>query len=82
MTANISRLAQGMCPDLSYTALHISRSNNSVTVSDLTEVSRALQKVKVIPNKVYFGQFGSKEELQVDDIGDTSYKYEKRLLVV
>ena len=46
MTGKLSWLANSTCPDLSYTALAMSKRNNSAKISDLKNISRVLKKAK------------------------------------
>ena len=46
MTGKLSWLANSTCPDLSYTALAMSKKNNSAKIKDLRDISPVLKKVK------------------------------------
>ena len=45
-TGKISWLLQGTRPYLSYSALQLTKKNNSATISDLRNVNKVVQKVK------------------------------------
>ena len=44
ITGKLSWLANSTCPDLSYTALAMSKKNNSAQIKDLRDISRVLKK--------------------------------------
>ena len=44
MTGKLSWLANSTCPDLSYTALDMSKKNRSAQIKDLKDVSRVVNK--------------------------------------
>ena len=46
MTRKLSLLANSARPDLSYTALQMSKRNNLATISDLRGVNRVIKKVR------------------------------------
>ena len=46
MTRKLNWLANSTHPDLSYTALAMSKKNNSAKIKDLRDISRVLKKVK------------------------------------
>ena len=46
MTGKLSWLANSTCPDLSYTALAMSKKNNSAKIKDLRDISHVLKKAK------------------------------------
>ena len=46
ITGKLSWLANTKCPDLSYTALAMSKKNNSAKIKDLRDISRFLKKAK------------------------------------
>ena len=46
MTGKISWLANSTRPDLSFTALQMSKNNKEATISDLRDVNRVLKKVR------------------------------------
>merc|ERR1712243_528036 len=79
-TGKISWLAQGTRPDLSYSALSLTKKNNDATISDLRNVNRLVDKVKNEENKVIYGKIGSRETLQVVGIVDASYKSDEKLI--
>merc|ERR1712082_363171 len=81
-TGKISWLAQGTRPDLSYSSLKLAKKNNNVTISDLRNVNRLVDKVKNEENKVIYGKIGGRETLQVVGIVDTSFKNEDKSEIV
>ena len=78
MTGKLSWLANSTRPDLSYTALTMSKRNNSAKISDLRNITRVLKKVKERPSKLKFSRIGPKEVLIIIGIGDASFKSEER----
>ena len=46
MTSKLAWLANSTCPDLSYTALAMSKKNNSVNIKDPRDIPRVLKKAK------------------------------------
>ena len=74
MTGKLSWLANSTRPDLSYTALQMSKKNNSATISDLRNINKVLMKVRERESKVQFGRIGKKEDLMIVGIGDALYK--------
>ena len=46
MTGKLSWLGNSTRPDLSYTALAMSKKNNSAKIKDLRDISRVLKKAK------------------------------------
>ena len=61
-------------PDLSYTALIMSKKNKYAKIKDLRDISRILKKAKERPSKMKFSRIGPIEDLMVVGIGDTSFK--------
>ena len=76
MTSKLSWLANSTHPDLSFTALAMSKRNNSAKISDLKNISRVLKKAKERSSKLKFSRIGPKEDLVILGIGDTSLKSE------
>merc|ERR1712115_658549 len=73
-TGKLSWLAQGTRPDLSYSALYLSKKNNSATIADLRNINRMVEKVKKEENKIFYRKLGNREDLQIIGIVDASYK--------
>merc|ERR1712115_289252 len=73
-TGKLSWLAQGTRPDLSYSALYLSKKNNSATIADLRNINRIVEKVKKEENKIFYRKLGNREDLQIIGIVDASYK--------
>ena len=61
MTGKISWLANSTHPDLSYTALTMSKRNNSARISDLRDISRILKKVRERGCKLRFSKIRSRD---------------------
>ena len=78
MTGKLSRLANSTRPDLSYTALAMSRKNNSANIKDLKDISRVLKKTRERSSKMKFTTIGPKEDKIIVGIGDASFKTEER----
>ena len=74
MTSKLSWLANSTCPHLSYTALAMSKKNNSAKIKDLRDISRVLKKAKGRSLKLKFSRIGLKEDLIILGIGDASFK--------
>ena len=74
MTGKLSWLANSTCPDLSNTALAMSKRNKSAKIKDLRDISRVLKKAKERSSKLKFLRIGPKEDLIILGIGDTSFK--------
>ena len=74
MTGKISWLANSTRPDLSFTALWISKNNKEATISNLRDVDRILKKVRERESKIKYEHIGDKGDLMVVGIGDTSLK--------
>ena len=73
MTGKLSWLANSTHPDLSYTALAMSKKNNSDKISDLRNVARVLKKVRERCSKIKLSKIGSRDNLIIIGIGDTSF---------
>ena len=52
MTGKLSWLANSTCPDLSYTALEMSKKNNSAKIKDLRDITRVLKEAKERSSKL------------------------------
>ena len=78
VTGKLSWLANSTRPDLSYTALAMSKCNNSAKISDLRNISRVLKKVRERGSKIKFSKIASRDELIIIGIGDASFKSEEK----
>ena len=78
MTGKLSWLANSTRPDLSFTALAMSKKNNSAKIKDLKDISRVLKKVKERSSKLNFLRIGLKEGLVILGIGDASFKSDEK----
>ena len=74
MTGKLSWLANSTRLDLSYTALAMSKKNNSAKIKDLRDISRVLKKAKEISSKLKFSRIRPKEDLVILRIEDASFK--------
>ena len=74
MTGKISWIAENVRPDLSFTALSMSKKSNSATLADLKSLNNIIEKVKEKPAKVFFSKIGKKDQIQIVGIGDASYR--------
>ena len=54
MTGKLSWLANSTRPDLSYTALAMSKKNNSAQIKDLRDITRVIKKPKNVPPRSNF----------------------------
>ena len=57
VTGKLSWLANSTHPDLSFTALTMSKKNNSAKISDLRNVARVLKKVQERRSRFKFSKF-------------------------
>ena len=73
-------MAQGTCPDLSFTTLQTSKINNSAMIADLRKISKVLKKVKERENQVCYGQVGDKEDYQIIGNCDVFYKWDEKVV--
>ena len=78
VTGKLSWLADSTRPDLSFTALSMSKKNNCAKISDLHGISRVLKKVKERKSKIKFSKIAPKDDLLIVGIGDTSFKTDKK----
>ena len=74
ITGKIAWLANSTRPDLSFTALQMSKKNKEATISDLRDVNRILKKVREQESRIKYEHIGEKEDLMVVGNGDTSLK--------
>ena len=74
MTGKLSWLANSTRLDLSYTALAMSKKNNSAKIKDLRDISQILKKAKERSSKLKFSRIGPKDDLIVVGIQDASFK--------
>ena len=82
MTGKLSWLANSTRPDLSYTALEMSKNNKTAQIKDLRDVSRIVNKAKGRSSKVKLSRIGPKDDLIVVVIGGASFKVEDKQLLV
>ena len=80
MTGKLSWLANSTCPDLSYTALAMSKKNYSAQIKDLRDIKRVINKAKEHPSKIKFSKIAPKESLMVVGIGDASFKSDDKAI--
>ena len=78
MTGKIAWLANSTRPDLSYTALQMSKKNAAAAISDLRDVNRILKKVRERDSKLKYKRIADREELIIIGIGDASFKTEEK----
>ena len=78
MTGKISWLANSTRPDLSFTALQMSKKNNAATIADLRDINRVLKKVRKKDSCLKFSKIGDKEDLIIVGIGDPTFKTEEK----
>ena len=79
MTGKLAWLANSIHPDLSYTALAMSKINNSAKIKDLRDILRVLKKGKGRSSKMKFSRIGPKDDLIVVGIGDTPSRQKTKL---
>ena len=48
IAGNISWLTNGTRPELSFTALQMSKKNNATTITDLRDINRVMKKVALV----------------------------------
>ena len=80
MTGKLSWLANSTHPDLSYTALAMSKKNNSTQIKDLRDITRVINKAKERPSKIKFSKIAPKDGLMVVGIGDASFKSDYKVI--
>ena len=78
MTSKLSWLANSTLPELSYTALAMSKNNNSAQIKDLRDISRVLKKAKERSSKIKLFRIAPKDELMILGIGDASFKFDDK----
>ena len=69
MTGKLSWLANSTRPDLSYTALAMSKKNTTAQIKDLRDITRVISKAKERSSKIKFSKIAPKESLMVVGIG-------------
>ena len=74
MTGKIAWIAENVRPDLSFTALSMSKKSNSATLADLKGLNNVIEKVKEKPAKVLFSKIGRKDQIKIVGVGDASYR--------
>ena len=80
MTGKLCWLANSTRPDLSYTALAMSKKNNSAQIKDLRDITRVVRKAKECPSKLKFSRIAPKEELMIVGVGDASFKSDDKAM--
>ena len=61
MTGKLSWLANSTRPDLSYTALAMSKKNTTATIKDLRDITRVVDKAKERSCKIKFSRIAPRE---------------------
>ena len=74
----ISWLAENCRPDLAVTALKMARKSSKPTLADLKNINKVVKKVRMKKNEVRFTRIGNKEDLEVNGVGDASYKLDEK----
>jgi len=80
MTGKFSWLANSTRPDLSYTALAMSKKDKSAKIKDFRDISRILKKAKDKSSKMKFSRIGPKDDLIVVNIRDASFKVDDKAI--
>ena len=80
MTDKLSWLANSTRPDMSYTALAMSKKNNSAKIKDLRDISRVLKKAKERSSKLKFSRIGLIEDLVILGNGNASFKSDDKVV--
>ena len=80
MTEKLSWLANSTRPDLSYTALAISKKNTTAQIKDLRDITRVISKAKERSSKIKFSKIAPKESLMIVEIGDASFKSDDKAI--
>ena len=78
ITGKLSWIANSTQPDLSYTALEMSKKNNLVKIADLRNISRVLKKVRERQSMIKFSRIGPRDDLIIIGVGDASFKSEEK----
>ena len=79
-TEKLSWLTEGTRPDLSYTALMMSKKNAKIMIVDLDNVSRVLKKVELKESGVSYECIGKKEDLKIIGIGTALFKTDEKAI--
>ena len=74
MTGKIAWLTKSTRPDLSFTALEMSKNSKEATISDLRDVNQILTKVRECESKVKYEHIRDKDNLMIVGIGDAFLK--------
>ena len=74
MTGKLNWLANSTRPDLSYTALAMSKKNTTATIKDLRDITRVINKATECSCKIKFSRIAPRENLMIIGIGDASFK--------
>ena len=72
-TGKLSWLIQGTHPDLSYTTLAMLKKIDMVTITDLHNINRVIEKVEMKESQVCYGYVGRKDDLKVIGIGNRNW---------
>ena len=80
MMGKLSWLANSTRPDLSYTALAMSKKNNTAQIKDLRDITRVVEKAKERSCKVKFSKIAPKENLMIIGIGYASFKLDDKAI--
>ena len=78
MTGKFAWLANSTQPDLCFTALEMSKKNNSAKIADLRNISRVLKKVRKRCSMIKFSRIGPRDDLIIIGIGDALFKSEEK----
>ena len=78
-TGKIGWLAENVRPDLSFTALEMSKKGSSATMSDLKKVNHTIKKVKERQSRMLYSSIADRnEDIEVIGVGDASYKWDDK----
>ena len=80
MTGKLCWLANSTRPDLSYTALAMSKRNTTAQIKDLRDITRVISKAKEHSSKIKFSKIAPKESLMIVGIGDASFKSDDKAI--
>ena len=78
VTVKLSWLHKSTCPDLSYTALAMSKKNDYTKISDLHNITRVHKKVRERDSKIKFSWIATRDDLIVVGIENASFKSEEK----
>ena len=80
VTGKLSWLANSTRPDLSYTALAMSKKNTTAQIKDLRDITRVISKAEEHSSKIKFSKIAPKESLMIVGIGDASFKSDDKAI--